>query len=67
METSFADKIVAEKTAESYLCGLLSYVIVLQTKATFEAFMAGVAQLVEHQIVTLGAAGSSPVTRPRKT
>lgn len=26
--------------------------------------MAGVAQLVEHQIVALGAAGSSPVTRP---
>lgn len=26
--------------------------------------MAGVAQLVEHQIVALGVAGSSPVTRP---
>ncbi len=26
--------------------------------------MAGVAQLVEHQIVALGVAGSSPVARP---
>lgn len=28
--------------------------------------MAGVAQLVEHQIVALVAAGSSPVARPQK-